>query len=1005
MAASSRLRLVIGLVLALAAAAAVWLLIDPSRAEPGGPPIVALRSGPTGPTGPDEPRHLPTPQAEADQLTPRAGAPPEAPRLREDVGSAVRFGGRVIDGAGAPLAGAEVSFVPTGPTLRASGFAPRSWVNIFGERGELGAAPLAVLPRTRTGPDGRFSLSARDTPVLERNSEETEGAPFPVLVVRRDGFTSATWSARTWKGGDLDAGDIALEPELVVSGRAVDEAGQPVAGAEVRVDANWPKPLQLKTAEGCLFVPELHAVRTGEDGCFTLHGLWPGELTLLLRAPDRVDVDVRRPAVQQTGLDLGDVTLPRGGSIDGIVVDESGAPIPGAEVLFSDREIQGGLHYDVGYGYADGDDTIHDELEQLRGDDDASTDASGTFHLGGLPAANYTLYAAAHGFEPSRLRDVGAGERNARIVLRREALLLVDVRDLVSDARLADAQLSALRLAEPPASERRQGILVVPLEVLSGAQAGALVSGEEFPPGRFLVRGVGFVGTGLSVQAAGHADTETASPGVAVSQLGRFELRVSAEAILRGRVLDAQGAGLAGASVLSCPPGNRYSAKPLATTDEAGRWELRRLPAGSLNLFAQAEGRAESEDTSVELVAGQLLEGVDLTLPRAAAVRGQVRRADGTPLNRWVVLDVPPFGEFKWGQFSRGFDAGKSADADGRFEFAGLRPGLYQISVNGIGKQEVELKAGEERVVDLVEVSLSRLHGRITRVGQPVAELRLQLNGETSEGDSVGNVSDATSDAAGRYEIELRGPGDYELKVKGEGFATAWRNFAVEGLGDVTLDIELPAGRVAGTIVRDSDGAPLAGADIQLLGEDAVVMGSSRADAAGHWSVSAVPPGTYSALFNGYMERESGFGAERRCVWLERSGLVLMEGQDLDGIELRVCPGAKLSGRVTLPGGLAVKDSWGVALVLVREGEVVRWPRFDWVFGGEDSFTRISRDTEGMRRAWTKDGRYEFVGLPAGSYRIALWGDDDEAADVLARGASITLAEHAEATLDLVAPP
>jgi hypothetical protein len=997
-----QLGLLAGLGLA-AAAAAAWLVFH-DRAE-------RLTERPAiraGEPHAQPPVSLPTPQEpRVDRLAPAAPSAADTAPLSVTVGGSARFDGRVVDAGGTPLAEADVWFVPSGPALRASGLAPTSWVNIFGERvenGSLDTVPLARLPRARTGADGRFAIVGRDAPVLEPDPTETDGAPFPVLVIRREGFTSVTWRAEAWKGGDFEVGDIALEPEVFATGRAVDDVGQPLAGVVVRVAANWPQPLQLERAASVLFLPELHQTRTAANGRFALHGLWPGELTLELRAADRVVVDVHHGKLEQAGaLDLGDVTVPLGGAIDGSVVDEAGKPVPGAKVEGCDREIRGGLHYDVGYGYGEGDDTIHDELGQLG--EGVEADSRGLFHLGGLESGNYTLYAAARGFEPTRLRDVGLGARETRLVLRREAQLLVEVRDPATGALLADAELVATRLAESPDKEGVQGILVVPLEVVTGAEASALQPGKDFAPGRFLVRGVGSVGTGLAVHSSGRAVTEAVAPGVAVSDLGHFELRPAPEAVLAGRVRDASGAGVAGARILACPEGKRFFARLIATADAEGAWEARGLGAGALNLFAQADGQAESEEQVFDLVAGESRQDADFSLPAGAVIRGVVRGADGSAAGGWVTLDVPPFGEFKWAEFSRGTDHGKALDAEGRYEFTRLRPGRYEVSVGGLGKQQLELKAGEERVLDFVELQHSRLRGRLTRAAQPMAGMKLQLRGVDARGERLGNIPDTTSDAAGRYELELRGAGTYSVEVEAPGFATAYRTLELHDSADATLDVELPSATVSGHLVRDTNGAALSQLEVQLVREDSVLMGWTATSADGSWSVGGVPEGSYVANFNGYAPTGEGWASGPAYVPVGRS-VVVAEGQSLAGVDLVACAGARLSGAVTLPGGVPVKDGCMVSLVLQRDGAIVGWPDHSWVFGGEDPYTRISQDTSEIALARTEHGRYQFVALPAGSYRVAVVGGEDlAAADVIARGASITLAEHGEATLDLIAPP
>jgi hypothetical protein len=381
-----------------------------------------------------------------------------------------------------------------------------------------------------------------------------------------------------------------------------------------------------------------------------------------------------------------------------------------------------------------------------------------------------------------------------------------------------------------------------------------------------------------------------------------------------------------------------------------------------------------------------------------------VQRADGSAFaGAWVQLDVPPFGQFKWEQISRSFERGKKADAEGRYEFGHLRGGSYQLSVNGVGKQELELKAGEERVVDLAQASHGRLRGRITRAGQPAA-VDLELSGDTADGEPVGNIPDGKTDADGRYELELRGPATYTLAAKTEGFASTFSKIEVQGPGDATLDVELPAGSIAGRIVRDTDHAPLADAEVEVIRDGTFVMGWSTSAADGSFSVGGLPAGNYAASFNGYVAAE-GFGRRPGFVPVQHAGLVLTEGQALAGVELAACPGARLSGAVTLPGGVPARDGCAIDLVLQRDGKIVPWPSHAVEFT-DDPYMKVCPDTDQTATVSTEHGRYEFVALPAGSYFVAVRsGDEALAADVVARGAAITVPEHGDVTVDLVAPP
>ena len=998
---------------ALAAAGIWWLLAHAAPTESGAAPLRVSEQREASPPV------LPSPVTKTAVPGPFATAsePPPAvlPALPAGVGGPLTLSGRVVDADGQPLADADVWFVPSGPTLRAMGFAPSKWERGFNsgpDQRRLDAVPLARVPHARTRADGRFSLSSVDVP-SKSDQVISDGAPFPVLVIVREGCAVRTIRQSERGSPATDVGDIALDPEIVVVGRTVDDLGQPLPAVAVRRLSNWPKPLRITVTDPALEVPELFRTVSGTDGRFTLRGLSAGQLELELRVPGRVRVVVTEKPSQAGPLDMGDVTVPRGTAIDGLVVDEQGAPVAGAEILLSDREIRGGAYFDMGYSYGEGDDTIQDELSQVRCDlrrEPVATDAAGRFHAGGLDAANYTVYAVAHGFEPVRLRDVGAGSSESRLVLQREAVLLVDVRDAATGAPLPEANLQATRLAANPANERRSGVLTVNLEVLSGADAASALPGADFPPGRFLVRGVGSVGTQISAVCAGRAPATANAPGQIVSTRATLQLDLPAESSLAGHVRDGQGAPVPRATVLTCTGGKLYWAVPIAVTDDSGAWQAHGLGAGPVSLVARAEAHAESDLVAFALGVAEAREGVDFVLPAPAVLRGRVLHADGSPWAKAnVSLDIPPFDAFKPQEVSRSFEHRKSTDADGRCEFGGLRPGSYRLSAHGAGAQVVELAAGDERSVDLTERPSGELSGTVTSAGQPLAGVTVSVSRESSaDGERGGGwIEPVKTDAAGRYTTPLRGAGDYEVEITGAGYLHERRLITVGAGESAVLDLSYPAGSIAGRITSDVDGSGISGAEIEVLREDSAVLGWAESAPDGSFRLAGVPAGTYRLQFNGYIKAAAiPYSVRFRDVTIEVS---VAEGQAVTSADIVTCPGGSIAGAVTLPNGVAVKDGTDVDLVLIRDGASVMWPSFSLSSGGDipdDGYMRSDRGEEPMRSENTAGGRYEFGTLPAGRYLLLVRsGGSRDAAEVMAHGVAVTLGEHGHATQDLTAQP
>ncbi|MCZ6597142.1 MAG: carboxypeptidase-like regulatory domain-containing protein [Planctomycetota bacterium] len=227
-------------------------------------------------------------------------------RLRE-AGTVV---GRVLDAeTGAPFEGATVGF----------------WT-------------FAELDRVRTGPDGRFEHPR--FPLARGGEQVRVEAPGYGSAVRYLAFESdGSWQALAPHAGEPDVGgfgapariEIALLPELRLSGRVVDPYGDPIGGAAV-------------SAEGYVRIlpsvasRDAASTRAGEDGRFALARLRSDvEHTLIVDAPGfaRRAIELRAGELRAGELSvggghdlrLGDVVLEPEALLAGVVLDPLGQPV------------------------------------------------------------------------------------------------------------------------------------------------------------------------------------------------------------------------------------------------------------------------------------------------------------------------------------------------------------------------------------------------------------------------------------------------------------------------------------------------------------------------------------------------------------------------------------------------------------------------------------------------------------------------------------------------------
>jgi RNA polymerase sigma-70 factor (ECF subfamily) len=226
--------------------------------------------------------------------------------------------GIVVDAGDAPVAGAEI--------VAAGWSGQGSYV--------LG----------RSGEDGRFALSSVSTHCHI-------GARTPAFCASSMHTITAAEDAR------VELRLVLSRPAATVEGLVFGPDGRPVAGALVRVGRDEQDNHRLADGTQAM-APRPAVVRTGPDGRFVATSLPHGKLPCAVRAPDL--------APWQETIELGagerrevTVRLQPAVTLAGVVRDEQGAPVPGAEVRVGEWRTLG---------------------HQRR-----CTDGSGAFCLTGLP--------------------------------------------------------------------------------------------------------------------------------------------------------------------------------------------------------------------------------------------------------------------------------------------------------------------------------------------------------------------------------------------------------------------------------------------------------------------------------------------------------------------------------------------------------------------------------------------------------------------------------------------
>lgn len=378
----------------------------------------------------------------------------------------------------------------------------------------------------------------------------------------------------------------------------------------------------------------------------------------------------------------------------------------------------------------------------------------------------------------------------------------------------------------------------------------------DLAPGTYEVRALGAQGRGRAT-AALPARGARVQADIALQPTG---------CVLKGRVLDAQGAPLGGAFALASAPdfhplqGVVPLAPPVAV-DAEGRFTLTGLPAGPVGVSAFLPGRLHLRGAPVTLPTE---EEVVLRFPAGSRhVRGRVvSAASGEPVAGATVAGGA--GDPR----TLLVLTGTHSDAEGRFELA-LVPGDGGIFVEARGFAVALLPLRgvtpeEELVVSLEALAAIQGTVRLRGGGAPVAGVAVRAIPRGRDG-LLTLPAAAPTDERGRYRIEGVIPGEVSVYALGRGHASVGlaqasqdgfnplvRRVEPGAVLEVDLEVE-PAARAEGRITT-AQGEPVVGAVVLPVGTSGVPrvrggldegFGAPQAvsDASGRYQLDALAPG------------------------------------------------------------------------------------------------------------------------------------------------------------------
>ena len=965
--------LLVGLFLALGAAFFVLLRsgsgpapelgLDPTGPGPGPVPTERITDlDPAAAFGVDDP-------AGDDRRVVESVGLPESPDevlAAEDDRYLPLIRGRVVDGGGRPLGGARVVAAgPDGLSMDLVSDGNRGW----GQRWSV-----------TTAADGTFALRG-------------PGAGALRLGVRLAGYAPLDVTGLNLPAGEgADFGDLVVDDSVVLEGRVLVSGSGPVAGAELFREPVG-QPGGMFFARG---LPEHPVAVTDAAGRFRVDMLAAGPWKLRVEShgqPDRsFEGRTDRPGERRSGLEFllepgltisGRVTDIPPGELEGLVVRAQvprgrgfgpSGPVREAPVAADGSFEIGGCEEGVTYEVQARQDqdglpfwrdrrTRTVAVEALAGASGLILPWTGTTGLtlqvvdpAGTPVEGFTLDYGA-GFQRPYLVEGELVEHHP------EGRVLLE--DLSPDSW--GGQAFALRVEAP-------GYEVFEREV-------------ELEAGRVVDLGV-LTLSEAPVVLVRVLDTHTGAP----VEGARVRLTVGDDD--RGGFAVAGGVTFRGPR----PPGGGDSETHSARSDASGLARVTSFPGRTARLRVSHDDHTSHDDPGLVLPATGALEH-EVRLGIGGRVAVTVLDAFGEPVPGVRVEErtppEPSAGGAADGVMIRsamigGGGPGEVTDDRGLTVFEHLTPGAHEFRLSDVqggggffmafddgsddrdGWSLLEVDEGGEHALTLHQAPRATLTGQVLEAGEPLAGATVALRpaDDDSGMPGLGNLvipgmagpDSATTDGRGTFHIEGVEPGSFSLVVTHPSRVMPTSFEQVLVVGDNRRDVDLPVATIEGR-VTDTDGAPLAGVDVEVVrassgggpqafatmmfvgsdGDTSVTVGGEAADptvtdADGRYRLRGVETGVDLVV-----------EASTKTSVPDRSGfLSLADGQVRTGVDLVLAPAGVIEVEL-----LDLGDGVFPMISIDRLGE-----------GGEV--------VPGGTRGFAPGGTESFGGLETGRYRVGV---------------------------------
>ena len=815
--------------------------------------------------------------------------------LAAAVVSAATVSGRILDSSGAPVAGARVVAEP---------YRTDEAVLVDDTKG---SSPSPIV-ETSTDASGRFQVKL-EKPGVEVSLRVMPGALPGALIAGP--FDSSE---------DVALDDVELPAPEKVSGRVVDEAGKGIAGARVRAARSL-----SFDEDGVVFYFE---ATTGADGSYAIANAPAGAGSLAVRAAEFVPQ--REQSLQRRS--VANVTLKRGGTIRGTVVDPSGKPAPDVTVI--------------------------------AGAVAGKTDAAGAFQLAGVAAGSASVEAFGKDDTTARrdtVRVKKSETTDVALKLGKSASITGSVIDEKTRRPLPGVRVAA-ETATMPFLRRGES-----------RSRSARTDGK----GRFRIAGIAVRPYTVRASKTDYLPSRMEGITPSVSAPATVAIALQRAAGISGRVTDEAGAAVGGArigfardrnirAIMRGDASSVLGGRAGVTTGPDGTFQMRGLaPEKNRTLEAAKPGWVTAKRHGVTLKVGEQVKNVTLVLRKGLEARGRVVDSAGQPVvGAEIHVSQPERGGGRMMIQLGGMNRERpdaTSGADGTFRVAGLEAGEYAAAVTRDGYATKRLP-----VVKVESPGPSDWGSIVLPAGTPIVGAIRNSKGEAVVGAEVfafgegSGPRDTTSDLEGKFRLDGFGERPVMLNVRADGYASLLRR-VTPSLEEVVFVLKT-SGTIRGRVEDAGSKRPLTDFSASYTEAQAGFAGGVRMVMAGAgenektfqstdgtFELSDVPPGKWNV-------RASSPGYRPADV----SGIEVGEGETKEGVVLSLKKGGVVTGRVLDPRrGAGVPNA------------SVTWSESSDASGFGAAAAMMARMSGDAIAATTDaDGRFRFEGLPSGRLTI-----------------------------------